>query len=94
MGPVGSPSRDAGFRLFECLDGISSTLPYYHSPKHTFQSVNFPTKYGGFFDICLSTRGGYSHPIHMLKSMKKIKKLKAVGVVFLPAPFDHSSMSF
>ena len=69
----GLPSRDAGFRLFGWLDGISSTLPYYHSPKHTFQSVNFPTKYGGFFDIFPSIYGGYSHPIHMLKSLKKMK---------------------
>ena len=69
----GSPSRDAGFRLFGWLDGISSTLPYYHSPKHTFQSVNFPTKYGGFFDIFPSICGRYSHPIHMLKSLKKLK---------------------
>ena len=90
----GSPSRDAGFRLFGWLDGLSSTLLYYHSPKHTFQSVNFLTKYGGFFDIFLSICGGYSHPIHMLKSLKKNEKLKTVGVVFLPAPFDNSSMSF
>ena len=26
--------------------------------------------------------------------IEKIEKLKTVGVVFLPAPFDHSSMSF
>ena len=66
----GSPSRDAGFGMFGWVDGIASTLPYYHSTKHTFQSVNFPTKHGGFFDIVLSVCGGYSHPIHMLKSLK------------------------
>ena len=69
----GSRSRNAGYRLFGWVDGISSTLFYYHSTKHTFQSVNFPTKHGGFFDIFLYMYGGYSHPIHMLKSLKKLK---------------------
>ena len=82
----GSPSRDAGFRLFGWLDGISSILPYYHSPKHIFQSVNFPTKYGGFFDICLSICGGYSHPIHMFKSLKKKWKIKDSRCRFLTRP--------
>ena len=34
----------------------------------------FPSKYGGFFDIVPSVCGWYTHPIHMLKSLKKMKK--------------------
>ena len=55
--------------------------------------MNIPTKYGWFFDIfqlymadILSQYICWNH--------WKNDKLKTVGVVFLPAPFDHPSMSF
>ena len=58
--------------------------PYYHSPKHTLQSVNCPNKYGGFFDIFPFICGWYTPPVHMLKSLKNLKKIKTVAVISYP----------
>ena len=67
-----TPPRDAEFRLLAWLwwDMIhpAHVCPYYRSPKHTDQSVNFPARYDGCFDIFLPICGWYTHLTHMLKS--------------------------